>query len=320
MMDAEVISIGYAMELRHLRYFIAVAEEGHITRAAERLGMQQPPLSQQIRALERELDVQLFRRMARGVELTDAGRAFLDGARATFANLELTSETTRRTARGEQGRIAVGYTSAAAFHPLVSGVVREFRKAFPRVSVTLAEGFPHDLIERMRNDQFDVAFIRTAVASPEGVIVDRLLEEGVVAALPSEHVLAQSKNGRDTALSLKALAGETFIVYGRANGVLTMQSNALVAACEAAGFSPRVGHVVPNDLSRLSLIAAGLGVSVFAASLQRMNIDGVTYRRLKGATQLKVPLNLVSRRGDASVVVRHFLTLAKRTVRNFRGD
>src|SRR5262245_25050373 len=142
-----------AMELRHLRYFIAVAEEGHITRA-ERLGMQQPPLSRQIRELERELDVQLFRRIARGVELTDAGRAFLDGARATFANLELSSETARRTARGEKGAIFLGHPGAAAFYPLVPRIIREFRAAFPLVTVkTIAEGFPDDLVERMRNDQ-----------------------------------------------------------------------------------------------------------------------------------------------------------------------
>src|SRR6516165_10668897 len=157
-----------AMELRHLRYFIAVAEEGHITRAAERLAMQQPPLSRQIRELERELDVQLFRRVARGVELTDAGRTFLDGARATFANLELSAETARRTSRGEQGRIFLGYPGAAAFHPLVPRIIREFQTAFPLVSVkTTAEGFPDDLVERIRKDQIDVAFLPTPVTIPE---------------------------------------------------------------------------------------------------------------------------------------------------------
>lgn len=105
------------MELRHLRYFVVVAEEEHITRASERLGIQQPPLSQQIKALERELDVQLLRRKPRGVELTDAGRAFLDEARAMLAHLDHACETTRRTARGEQGRISVGYTSGASLHP-----------------------------------------------------------------------------------------------------------------------------------------------------------------------------------------------------------
>jgi len=128
------------MELRHLRYFIAVAQEGHITRAAERLGMQQPPLSQQIRALERELDVQLFHRKPRGVELTDAGRAFLHDALATLARLDRGIETRRRTARGEQGRICLGVTQTSPFHPFVPRVIRAFREAYPLVSITIEEG------------------------------------------------------------------------------------------------------------------------------------------------------------------------------------
>ena len=119
-----------AMELRHLRYFIAVAEEEHITRAAERLGMQQPPLSQRIKAMERELDVQLFRRKARGVELTDAGRGFLDDARAILTRLDHAFETSRRTARGQQGRIRVGVTPTGAFHPFVPRVIRAIGKPF----------------------------------------------------------------------------------------------------------------------------------------------------------------------------------------------
>src|SRR5215468_1287631 len=141
------MSLHMAIELRHLRYFIVVAEEGHITRAAERLGIQQPPLSQLIRAIERELDVQLFRRRPRGVELTDAGRAFLDNSRAALAQLDHTFETTRRTARGEQGRISVGYSISAALHPLLARVIREFRETYPLVSVTVADGFPDDLVE-----------------------------------------------------------------------------------------------------------------------------------------------------------------------------
>src|SRR5688572_8064965 len=127
-----------AMEFRHLRYIIAVAEEGHITRAAERLGIQQPPLSRLIKAIEQELKVKLFHRVPRGVELTEAGRTFLDGARATFANLDRTLESTRRTARGEEGRISVAVTSSAGFQPLVPESIRAFRETYPRVTVTLA--------------------------------------------------------------------------------------------------------------------------------------------------------------------------------------
>jgi DNA-binding transcriptional LysR family regulator len=304
------------MELRHLRYFIAVAEEGHITRAAERLGMQQPPLSRQIKAIEGEMDVQLFRRKARGVELTDAGRAFLDDARAMLAHLDHAFDTARRTARGELGRISVGYT---LFHPLVPRVIREFRQAFPLVSLTLEESSPYDLIERMQNDKIDVAFI-TLIADQEGVAIEPLLEEPRVVALPSGHPLARSENGGDTALSLKSLAGETFTFLGRPHSPLPMAANAVVAACQAAGFSPRVGQIVPNNRSRLNLVAANLGIALIAASLQRNNIEGVVYRRLTSAKQLKIPLNLVSRRGDPSAVVAQFLKLAKRTARNFRVD
>src|SRR5262249_35240633 len=138
-----------AMEFRHLRYIIAVAEEGHITRAAERLGIAQPPLSRLIKSIEQDIDVQLFRRVPRGVELTDAGRTFLEGARATFASLERTLESARRTARGEEGRISVAFTSSTAFHPLVPRIIREFREAFPRVAVRFTEGGADELVEHI---------------------------------------------------------------------------------------------------------------------------------------------------------------------------
>jgi DNA-binding transcriptional LysR family regulator len=186
-----------AMELRHLRYFIVVAEEGHITRAAERLGIQQPPLSQRIKAIERELDVQLFRRKARGVELTDAGRAFLDNARAMLAHFDHTFETTRRTARGEQGRISVGVTPTSPFHPFVPRVIRAFRESYPQVFLRLEERLGNELVEQLRNEHIDVAFIRTPVAEPEGLVVDSLIEEPIVVALPrGPRVRPQRRPGR----------------------------------------------------------------------------------------------------------------------------
>jgi len=277
------------MELRHLRYFIAVAEERHITRAAERLGIQQPPLSRQIKALEREIGVQLFRRKARGVDLTEAGLKFLDDARGMLSHLDRAFDTARRTARGEQGRIFLGYTSAAAFHPLVPRVIREFRQTFPAVSLALEESPPNDLIARILNDEIDIAFIGGPVADQEGVAVDPLLEEPMVVALPCGHPLARNAKGGGMALSSKSLAGETFIVFGRPNSPSTMQTNAIVAACEAAGFSPHVGHVVPNNLSRLNLVAASLGIAIIAASLQRMNIDGVVYRVSSALSNSRFP-------------------------------
>jgi len=169
----------------------------------------------------------------------------------------------------------------------------------------------------MRNDQIDVICVGTAVANPEGIVIDLLLEEPMVVALPSGHALARAENGGNTALPWKALANEAFILLGRPHGPLALQMNAIVAACQAAGFSPRVRHIVLNNISRLALVAAGLGIAVVTASMQRMNIEGVVYRRLKSATQLKAPLILASRRGEASAVVRQFRTLARRMAKNF---
>jgi DNA-binding transcriptional LysR family regulator len=306
------------MELRHLRHFIAVAEEGHITRAAERLGMQQPPLSQRIKAIERELNVQLFRRKARGVELTEAGHVFLDNARAMLAQYDRTFESTRRAARGEQGRLCVGVMPTAPFHPFVPFVIRAFRAAFPLVSLTLDECLRAEAIERLRNEQMDVAFLRASLADPQNFVVNPLLTEPMVVALPGEHLLARRDSAGDGALSLKELAGETFIVYARQLGPAFYE--ATMTACLKAGFSPRLGQEAPRITSALSLVAAGLGIAVVPASMQRMAMDGVAYRRLKGAVQPKAALNLASRRSDPSTVVRNFLSLVRRAAKTFHGD
>jgi DNA-binding transcriptional LysR family regulator len=311
-------SVGISLDVRQLRYVIAVAEERNITRAAERLGMQPPPLSRQINEIERELDVQLFRRKARGVELTDAGRVFVDNARSVLAQLDQTFDATRRTGRGEQGRICVAYSSTVAFHPLVPRIIREFRDTFALVTVTLIEGFPENLIERMQHDQVDICFIRRLDTQGQGVDASVLDEESMVVALPSAHRLAQRAPA--AGLSLKTLAGETFILFGDPHGDALQRNGAFVAACHAAGFTPRIGQVVPFISSRLNLIAAGLGIAVVAASLEHARIEGVTFRPLKGAPQLKAPLSVAYRRSEGSPVVRQFLKLAKQTAMTFHAS
>ena len=171
------------MDLRRLRYFIAVAEEGHITRAAERLGMQQPPLSRQISLMERELKLQLFRRLPRGVEMTNAGHALLREAKAMLAQLDRALETTRRAARGEQGSLCVGIAPTAPFNPLVPKSIRSFRESFPLVSLVLEEGLSNEVAARFNNDQMDVAFVRASQIHADGVVVTPLQEEPMVASL-----------------------------------------------------------------------------------------------------------------------------------------
>src|SRR5215510_1037968 len=236
-----------AMELRHLRYFIAVAEEGHITRAAERLGMQQPPLSQQIRSLERELDVQLFRRKPRGVELTDAGVAFLERARAILEDVDRAFATTRRTARGEQGRVVVGFTSSAPFHPFIPRVLRAFREMSPLVSLSLEESGSSELVQGLHDEVVDAAFIRSPVGGFVDLTVEPLLEEEMLLALPAAHPLAGRGGVNQSPLSLAALTGENFILYKRpgAPGLY----DTIISACRRAGFSPKVSQEAPRIVS-----------------------------------------------------------------------
>ncbi|MHC2334006.1 LysR family transcriptional regulator [Bradyrhizobium sp. USDA 4454] len=303
------------MELRHLRHFVAVAEEGHITRAAERLGMQQPPLSQRIKAIEDELNVQLFRRKPRGVELTEAGRVFLDRARATLAHYDGAFEAVRSAARGEQGRLCIGVLPTTLFHPFVPFVIRAFRTAYPQVSVTLDECLRTEAIECLRNQQLDIAFLRSAMDEEEGLLAYPLLNEPMVAALPSDHPLARSGR-RAMSLSLKDLADEQFIIYARQLGPAFYE--ATMAACRRAGFTPRLGQEAPRITSALSLVAVGLGVSLVPACLQNMTMNGVVYRRLKGAVQPKAVLMLGLRRGETSPVVRNYVSLVRKTAKTFR--
>lgn len=298
------------MDLRHLRQFLVVAEERHITRAAERLGMQQPPLSQQIKAMEQELDVQLFHRKPRGVELTDAGRVLFAEARALLAHLERALEMTHRTARGEQGQLCVGIAPTALFHPLVPRAIRDFRESFPRVSLTLEEGLSLDVVERLRADRMDVAFVRNAAIHVEGIVVHPLLEEPLVAALPARH--GATRANRAPALSLESLASDPFVLIGPPGTGLHDET---VAACRAAGFTPRIGQLAPRITSALGLVAAGLGVALVPDSLQTLKMDGVVYRRLKGARQPKAFLGLASRKGDRSPALLHFLAHIRKAVR-----
>ena len=242
------------MELRHLRYFVAVAHEGHVTRAAEKLRIQQPPLSQQIRALEREIDAALFVRHPRGVSLTDAGRSFLADAEQILSHAEHAKIRASRTARGEVGRIAVGFTTSAPFHPLVARAIREFRATRPDVSFVLEESSSGDMVSGLRDERLDVAFIRSGLVDPQGVTVHPLLQEDMVAAFPGRHPLIRAKR-----LTLKDLAEETFILYRRPDG--RGLYNVIVAACAEAGFSPHVGQEAPRIVSTLNLVAAGLGIT-----------------------------------------------------------
>lgn len=294
------------MELRHLRYFVAVAEAGHVTRAAERLGIQQPPLSQQIRALEAELGVQLFRRKPRGVELTQAGEAFRAEAQAILAQVDRAVAAARRTGRGEAGHIALGFTSSASFHPVVPRTIRAYREAHPLVWLSLEESGTGELVAALQAERLDAAFVRSPIGAAAGIAIHSVLEEPMAAVLPLGHRLAAG----DAPLALATLAPETFILYRRPLGPGLY--DAIIAACQRAGFSPQIGQEAPRMLATLSLVAAGLGVTLVPQSMRRLRVDGVAYRTIEPAAGLVAPLNLAYRRSESAAAVRRFLALVER--------
>ncbi len=293
------------MDLRQLRTFVAVAEEGQISRAAERLGMQQPPLSQQIKAMEAALGTRLFHRRPRGVVLTEAGQALLDHARAILAGMEAAVLHTRRAGRGDEGRLSLGVAPTAPFHPFVPRLIRAFREAWPDVAVGMEENLSRPALEGLRDGRLDAAFLRARVVV-DGIATYPLLEEPMVLALPRGHRLA----GRG-ALPMAALDGEPLIPFGRVEGPGIF--DATEAACRRAGFTPRFGQEAPRITSALGLVAAGLGVCLVPASMLRVRMDGVAYRPLVAAEAPVVALDLAVRRDATSPVLRNFLALARRT-------
>lgn len=290
------------MELRHLRYFVAVAEALHFRRAAEKLGIQQPPLSMQIRQLEAEIGTPLFRRAQRRVELTDAGRSFLEDARSLLAQAQAAAGRARRAALGEHGRLRVGMINSAPFHPLILRILREYRERHAGVAMTLEETSTPDLAERIRANALDIAFVRPLLDETPGLITEHLFDEPVLLALPKGHPLARRRN-----ISLGALSLEPFVLFSRPVG--SGLHDQIISACHRAGFSPRVTQEASQVTSIVNLVAAGLGVSLVPASIRKIHSEGIVYRAL-GADAPIAQMSLIWRRGDGSVTVRDLRALA----------
>jgi DNA-binding transcriptional LysR family regulator len=300
------------MELRHLRYFVAVAEELHFRRAAERLGIAQPALSQQIQQLEHEIEALLLHRLTRGVELTDAGRSLLDDARAILEQVERAKTKAQRVARGDQGMIRIGFTGSASFNPFVPAVIQDFRGRFPGIAVSLIESASPQLVVGLHDGHVDVAFVRSTHDEIDGLVVYPMIEEEMLIALPSDHVLAASRT-----LSLASLAGEAFILFPRTRSPGLYDE--ITSACQRAGFSPNVVQQAPEVASTVNLIAAGQGVSIVPASMQQMNPQGVAFRAIQGDGP-RAPLSLAHRRNEPSAAVRNLVGLARRAAGKIGRD
>lgn len=297
------------MDIRRLRYFLAVADAGHITRAAAQLGMAQPPLSQQIKALEAELGLQLFLRHPKGVTLTEAGRLLQDEARALLRQTEALRDRLQRVAQGEQGRLALGFTSSAAAHAYMPRTLRACRQQHPHIGLDLREANAAEITAAVQAEQLHCGFLRVPISRPPGLQFETLFHEPALLALPIDHPLAPRPGDPPRRLALTELRDEGFILV-RQPGAPGLYAN-LLALCEAQGFSPRVVAEVPRMMSNLNLVAAGAGVSVVPASMQGAHPHAVAYCPLADATPLDAPMTLVWRRADQAGPTATFVALAR---------
>jgi DNA-binding transcriptional LysR family regulator len=293
------------VELRHLRSFVAVAEERHFGRAAERLHMAQPPLSQQIRRLEAQLGVTLLHRTTRSVDLAPAGEVLLVRAREILAAVDRATEDTLRAARGEFGRLAVGFTGSATY-ALLPQVAAALRGALPGVVLDLrGEMLTPAQVDGLLAGTLDLGLLRPPVRERE-LAVEVVRREPLVAVLPEAHRLAG-----DGTVPLEELAAEPFVVYP--SHFRSVVHDAVEETCAAHGFLPRVALEVSETATLVSFVAAGLGVSLVPESVRHMTVHGAVYRPL-AQEAAGVELAVAWRQADASPVLERALEVVRRAV------
>jgi DNA-binding transcriptional LysR family regulator len=292
------------MELRHLRYFVAVAEESNFGRAAKRLRIAQPPLSRQIRDLEREIGAPLFERVPRGVELTAAGRAFLPEARLTLAQAERAQRTAQRASRGETGRLRVGFVEAATHSGILPDVLSFFRAHLPSVGLSLFELDPLRQAEAFQEGRIDIGILHSPpLDAARWLRVEPIYSEPVIVALPKAHSLA----GRSR-LALAALAEEPFVAFPRV--VAPEIYDDIIASCRRAGFSPRIVQEAAGWHTLASLVSAGVGVGVVPRSIAEFRQEGVVYRTVR-ALDVQMSLTAGWKRSERSPVRERFVAALK---------
>lgn len=290
------------MELRHLRYFVAVAEEGHFGRAAQRLHIVPPALSMQIRSLEEELGAPLFLRTSRRVELSEAGKLLLVEAQRTLAQADRTKSIVQRSARGEIGSVRIGFAGNAALTGKLSHDLHNFHGAYPDVELELRELAPASQQSSILAGSLDIGYCPVFGSTFDSrLVIDHGGSWPWDVAMATDHPLAKRRT-----LSASLLVSESFIVYaaeGADEGQLTVLRHVL-------GCEPRIAHRVANTLTVLTLAAAGLGLALVPAPLNKLTVPNITYKRLS-MNELSSDLVLISRADETAGAVRAFLDQAR---------
>ncbi|QIR36082.1 LysR family transcriptional regulator [Tolypothrix sp. PCC 7910] len=287
------------MELRHLRYFIAVAEEKNFSYAAQRLHIAQPPLSQQISALEAEIGVKLFNRKKRPLQLTSAGQVFLAEARLVLTQVEHAIIQTQRASRGEIGELIVGTNSSIA-NSLLPDMLRIFRDRFPNVKLVLRELTAAQQIQELHNRRLDIAFDRLLNSYQQNTALCYLpiARESLVIALPKTHPLASQSQ-----IPLQDLANEPFVLPSTE---LVPSYTEIIHLCQQAGFFPNVVQEATWMITVLSLVAGGVGVALLPSNVQNLQRKGVVYKPIQDAN-LTREIVVLWRQEDTSPVLHEFL-------------
>lgn len=296
------------MELRRFKYMAVLAEELHFGRAAERLDIAQPALTQQIQALERDLGVQLFQRTKRSVRLTVAGRVTLDEAIRTLQQAERTALVAQQAGRGELGHIEIGFVGSAIFSGVLSQAIAHFRQANPMVELRLNELGILQQLSEVGSGKLDLGLIRRPVKTlPPDVTVSTLFREPIILAVPARHKLARRKQ-----ITLDMLRDEPFVAVQIQEGV---GFNAQVAElCASGGLSPKVTQRAGQFVTLAGMVAGGLGVAFVPNSLRHLQIPGVVYRPLADISQ-QSDLAVVFRKSERAPAVVAFLDHIRKSMR-----
>jgi len=267
------------LDLRQFRYFVAVAEELHFTRAAARLNIGQPPLSLQIQAIERELGVTLLKRTRRNVELTPAGELFLQEARLTLLQADRAVETVSRAAKGEMGTLRLSFITSVPLVNVFTSAVRSFRAEAPDVHLELKSRSSVKIIDDVLLGKVDVGFTRPSISSvmPTSLTAMAVYEDDLMAVLPVDHAL----NATSGPLSIDAMKDEKFVLRPRGSGTGFYEQ--VFDLCAEAGFSPQIVQEAVEATTTLGLVAAGVGVTVAPRALRAINVHDVVWRELSDA-------------------------------------
>jgi DNA-binding transcriptional LysR family regulator len=289
------------IELRHLRYFVAVAEELHFGRAALRLHLAQPPLSQQIRKLEEILGYPLFLRTSRAVKLTSAGEVFPERAKRTLRNVREDMEEARSVGRGEEGFLRVGFIGSAMLTPLPAMFGR-YRRLYPKVNLQLHESYTSAVVQKLLKGELDAGFLRDG-GQASGLEIEPLFSEPFIAVLPKKHPLAKHKT-----ISARDLRDEPFVFFSPSAGTLAYEKP--VSICEEYGFRPHVVQEAPQWLTIMRLIGAGLGVTIAPACVKQVAAQNVACLSLRRAT-VKSDIELAYRTSEDRAIVAAFAAVAR---------